>query len=563
MQSLETHEWHQRAREILSQARQVLRESNQQQVRDIEERLPDGTGKEDSPLTIAFAGQYSGGKSTILKALTGLEDIETGTGITTETTRTFDWNGVKVIDTPGIHTTVRPDHDSTAYRAISESDLLVFVITNELFDSHMADHFRKLAIDKEKGHEIILVVNKMGKAAAGNSPESRAVLLEDLRGPLNPFTPENLRVTFTDALSALEAVQDEDEEIREILQWQANIADLVSNLNGLIREKGLNAKHTTLLYTIDEAMQEANAGEPKGDEDIDSLITIYKQNIRVVQETTDRVRQTIGNVIKETKSKFIHAGNESAEKLYPGIKQQEWEAEVTKLESCAEELWGDLVERIGKECSTMLPEMQERLDELHNSHRFQNTLTNIRDRSSGRNITTTLKLAQGAAERLGQVGKHVATPTGSGGLGAFSGTQAHGIVLNIGHRLGHSFKPWEAVKLTRGLSRASTILSLASIGLDWWMQAREDAEADRQDQTFMDMRKDVRNHASNVAEELDAEARSTSEKVIQELLIDHMEEMQRQVDELDRERKALNEHLERLSNVSDQARTLIAEIHGE
>ena len=563
MPNLKTHEWHRQTREILSQARNALRESKQQEVQDLEGRLPDGVESEGSPLTIAFAGQYSAGKSTILKVLTGREDIETGAGITTDAARIFDWNGVRIIDTPGIHTKVRPDHDTTAYRAISEADLLVFVITNELFDSHLADHFRKLAIDQGKGHEMILVVNKMDRAADGNGPESRAVLLEDLRGPLSPFTPEGLRVTFTDALSALEALKEEDEEIRDVLQWQANTEELVGNLNGLIRDEGLNNRHTTALYTIDQTLQEAISAEPTGDEDIESLVTIYKQNIRVVGETTKRMRQAIRNAIDETTSRVNLIGSECAEKLYPGIKREEWKEETAKLESRSEKLWQDLKEGIEKEFARIMPEMQERLDELHNSHRFQSTLTSIRDRSSGRNITGALKIAQTAAERLGQVGRHAAMPIGGRGLAAFSGTPAHGMVLNIGHTLGHSFQPWQAVKIARGIGTASVALSGIATVIDVWMQVRADAEADRQDREFMDRRRDVRAYANKDARRMDAEAMKVSEEAIQEFLTGPMEEMQIQVDELNRERENRNVHLERLSNVSEQARALIAEIHGK
>ena len=63
------------------------------------------------PISLVFAGQYSAGKSTILKALTGIPDIAVGAGITTQEAHSYDWNGIEVIDTPGIHTTLRPDHD--------------------------------------------------------------------------------------------------------------------------------------------------------------------------------------------------------------------------------------------------------------------------------------------------------------------------------------------------------------------------------------------------------------------------------------------------------------------
>ena len=119
---------------------------------------------------LVFAGQYSAGKSTILKALTGREDIATGAGITTEKALTYNWEGIKVVDTPGVHTELRLDHDEITYRAIADANLLVFVVTNELFDSHLGQHFRKLAIERDKAHEMMLVVNKMRRCARRQQP---------------------------------------------------------------------------------------------------------------------------------------------------------------------------------------------------------------------------------------------------------------------------------------------------------------------------------------------------------------------------------------------------------
>ena len=85
--------------------------------------------------------------------------------------QSYDWSGIEVTDTPGIHTEKRPDHDKLSYDAIASADMLVFVVTNELFDSNLAEHFRKLAIDQDKAGEMILVVNKMTRTARGNTPE--------------------------------------------------------------------------------------------------------------------------------------------------------------------------------------------------------------------------------------------------------------------------------------------------------------------------------------------------------------------------------------------------------
>ena len=163
-------------------------------------------------IRLVFAGQYSAGKSSIIKMLTGRNDIAIGAGITTQQTHTYDWKGIEVIDTPGIHTELRPDHDKISYDAIASADMLVFVITNELFDSFLADHVRKLAIDRDKAGEMILVVNKMERAGDGNTPDQQDIIREDLRKVIDPYTPEQLNLCFLDAESYLESEKEKKDD---------------------------------------------------------------------------------------------------------------------------------------------------------------------------------------------------------------------------------------------------------------------------------------------------------------------------------------------------------------
>lgn len=72
---------------------------------------------ENEKIRLVFAGQYSAGKSSIT-LLTGRDDIAIGGGITTQESHSYEWKGLEVIDTPGIHTELRPDHDEISYAQI-------------------------------------------------------------------------------------------------------------------------------------------------------------------------------------------------------------------------------------------------------------------------------------------------------------------------------------------------------------------------------------------------------------------------------------------------------------
>ena len=73
-----------------------------------------------TPLLV-FTGQYSSGKSTLIRALTNeAASVVIGSGVTTDAVEKFDWDGdVRLVDTPGVHAG-RPHHDELAEQARTE-----------------------------------------------------------------------------------------------------------------------------------------------------------------------------------------------------------------------------------------------------------------------------------------------------------------------------------------------------------------------------------------------------------------------------------------------------------
>ena len=562
MPRLETHHWAEETERVLQEARETLLASRESEVQSIGRNLPDSDSKD--AISLAFAGQYSAGKSTIISALTGRDDIAIGAGITTDQTSEFDWNGVTVIDTPGIHTSLRPDHDEITYRSISQSDLLVFVITNELFDNHVADHFRKLAIDLEKGYETILVVNKMGRAAAGNTPAAREVISEDLRRPLAPFTPEDLRITFTDAASVLEARAETDAEIADILTEQANVGELIANLNDLIRHKGLQARHTTKLYAVDQALQEAMALEKTDDPDADALSMIYGQNIQAIREAQFQLTVAADNAINEAATQVALDAGEFAEVHYPGVGQEEKDNASERMDTGIQSVWEQLMARLDREAEAIMPAMNQRLVQIHESHRFQAAENNIRTRSSAQASTRLLSITATNAKRLGDIGRQMAAnpaAAGATGLARFSGSAAHGAVLNVGHMMGHSFRPWEAVKLARGIGAAGTVLSVSGIALGIGLQIWQDRQEEKQNQEFQRARQAIRADYAKVVKDIEEEARGVLAEFIATNLSEPLEQIRGYADELNSARQEQNRHLQYLAEISNRTRQLIHAIH--
>ena len=219
--------------DLLADVRETLREATDEEIQQLSYQVPESIDRSVEKLNVVFAGQYSAGKSSIIKYLTGNDDIEIGAGITTDKVHVYDWENIEIVDTPGVHTEIRPDHDEESYKAISQADLVVFVVTNELFDDHIGEHFRKLAIDLEKGHEMMLVINKMERAKSGNNKYSRKVLEDDLREMLTPYSPEDLKTTFIDAELAIESTENGDSEDLE----ESRVSRFISRLNDFIEKR--------------------------------------------------------------------------------------------------------------------------------------------------------------------------------------------------------------------------------------------------------------------------------------------------------------------------------------
>jgi small GTP-binding protein len=209
--------------------------------------------KSAESLTIAFVGQYNAGKSTIISGLTGNRNIRIDADVCTDTVTAYEWEGVRLLDTPGIHAGY-PDHDELTYREMDRADLLVFVITNELFDDVIGPHFRELVFERDKSREILLVVNKMDQ-----DPGTPDVKRPDLEKVTKPLTVDDFGTVFIDALSYLNAQRESDAQDRQELVEISGFGSFVAALNKFVQDRGLLGRLTAPLFTMRSAAQQAEA----------------------------------------------------------------------------------------------------------------------------------------------------------------------------------------------------------------------------------------------------------------------------------------------------------------
>lgn len=110
--------------------------------------------------TIAFMGRTKAGKSTFHKVVTHEQDDDIGVGRqrTTRHNRSWYWESLRIIDTPGIGAAGeggRTDED-VAKSIIDEADLVCYIVTNDSIQETEFDFLNGL---KEKNKPLFIILN--------------------------------------------------------------------------------------------------------------------------------------------------------------------------------------------------------------------------------------------------------------------------------------------------------------------------------------------------------------------------------------------------------------------
>lgn len=108
--------------------------------------------------TIAFMGRTKAGKSTLNKVVTHEEEDDIGVGRlrTTRYNRSWYWENIRIVDTPGIGAPGGKSDTETAKTIIDEADLICYVVTNDSIQETEFDFLKQL---KERSKPLFIILN--------------------------------------------------------------------------------------------------------------------------------------------------------------------------------------------------------------------------------------------------------------------------------------------------------------------------------------------------------------------------------------------------------------------
>ena len=517
--------------------------------------LPATMQPDDGAIKLVFVGQYSAGKSSIIKMISGIE-TEIGAGITTQESHVYKWNDLEIIDTPGIQTGLRADHDEITYDQISKAALLVFVVTNEGFDRHMGEHFRKLAIDQKRGSNMVLVINKMDRAPEGNSANQQQIIRDDICKVLAPLTPEQVYTSFISNQSYEEYLTEEDEEIKAELLAESGREQLIANLNAFVQSRQVTAKIERPLYTLQEAVRNVSVTE-----DINMLndaenLLLRKQ--RILQNGQADAEEEINDLTMECQQDIIELGREAASYLKPGVSEEELEASLNESGRRAEQLVQECLRGIERTFGRLANTIKTEMDTEMASTSVQKIF--------GRNnmpvpAERTTDLPRESAGFDGAAGAELGANLTSAwniantGLKSFAGTAMHEGILSAGKFFGIKFRPWEAVGLAKSAAVFGAVLSVAGVLLAIWGKFKSDEERRQKEQELQEAKEKIKAQYKENANSIYGDImRNVREKLAESVgkELNSVEDSLRQIAEERQKKEACMAALEKLSAKIDK-----------
>lgn len=428
--------------------------------------LPNDMKNEGNPIKLVFVGQYSAGKSSIIKMLSGI-DTEIGAGIKTQEAHIYPWNDLEIVDTPGIHTELRPDHDEKTYYEIDHAALLIFVVTNEGFDNRIGNHFRKLAIEQNRAKNMVLVVNKMDRTALGNVPEQQQLIADDLRKVITPYEPEELFISFLDTDSYFSLNDAEDDEEREYYLAQSGREQFIKNLNAFVESRGVLSKLQTPLETLKSCIIKilGDNVESTTDADIDAIEEMLRKKKKTIEDGRNRLFVEIEELVDSCVERIRNEGEKAALTISPGVTEAEAKKSIENAQKntdaytdqCMQEIYR-CMEEICREVNSDI----ENIDNINISIKVESNNSHLVKLPAGKGggipdgEALLPQAINGAFMGAKDAKKLAFAIPGVGQLNAV------GVVKNVGHFFGVKFAPWGAVNLVKG---AANVLGWIGIAL--------------------------------------------------------------------------------------------------
>ncbi len=461
---------------IISRTYSMLEESNCLDVkRKLESEL--NSLNERGELRIAFVGQYSSGKSTIISALTGNKDIKISANVETDVVSEYRWNNIVLLDTPGIQAGKVELHDLRTKEALNGCDLIVYVLTSQLFDDVIFENFLDLAYNQHLDDKMLIAINKMSKEhgdfkkLSDNYMQSMHTIFRE-RG-----YDFNFPVVFIDAKDYIEGTEDDDEDFIQL----SNFKTFIDQLNNFVDERGLIKKQfDTPIRILKDNLSDVAISNVDP-----TLMNIYTHYISKIKRCMHDIEMDTRLLADSFEESAVDKANKVSSSIGQ-VDQKELEDKSDNLSKEINRLVVEFTENVARKANDNYNELMEEMSEFIHKDSMEMYMSNINSKIASPDISDyerkNLEGQRKFLDLLSQGGQKVSSMSGIqslSGIAQASGSQMHNVVYSVGKFFGHNFKPWEAVNTAAKIGKIGkfgipVITTAISIGLDIKQKRAED-----------------------------------------------------------------------------------------
>ncbi|GAB3129883.1 GTPase [Novispirillum itersonii] len=124
---------------------------------------------EKETVEVMLYGAYNAGKSTTINMLLGRDEAKVQDRPTTDSIDPFDWNGITLLDTPGLNAPI--EHEECTQNHLAKADLVLLVIRDG--DQDAAGVYDRLFTLIKNDRSVFIVLNHTETSAENAEPQLR------------------------------------------------------------------------------------------------------------------------------------------------------------------------------------------------------------------------------------------------------------------------------------------------------------------------------------------------------------------------------------------------------
>ncbi|MGO4193003.1 GTPase [Arthrobacter sp. YAF17] len=553
-------------RELHEDLREILCELDPAVAKPLLERLlvdPHAT-----PLLV-FTGQYSSGKSTLIKALTnGAASVVIGSGVTTDAVEEFDWDGdVRLVDTPGVYAG-RPHHNDLAEEALQSADLVLFAVTVELFDDVLTAHLRDVLGRLGKSRQTLIVVTKAGTRMAAEGVREEAI-----KKALGSF--DQIPWVECDGQYYLEGLDlaASDHDSSKAYIEESRLDNVATLINRFASQQGELGRLSQPLQLIIALALEASAGitDDPGEQAALAVLTrqrsaLSKKRIhldslleaRAAQFRADAVRAAtqFADSIERDEQSRAESSHEGVSDAHMAALNENLRAALDRFESAVRKVlevqFDDLASEVLEIEASPYGRISVRLGDSEATS-FEARHVDVRPGRSP------LPLPPSWAGDLSKYLKQFHDFWGAGsGTQAAAGSTGHKVVLTVGRAFGKKFKPWEAVRTANNIGKVAKVGGIAvSIGLEAYGAIAEERSAVKEEQARVERRRSITQEVLAQADGIVVDALHSVDSNLEDTFRPELQRIDAMADEILGARATRSGLQDRLVSVRQRARTVL------